>query len=1075
MGGPKEAARGDRPQGGQSEFDKPMGTISSSTGLISGLDIESLVSSLIAVETRPITLLENQKKGLEAERTAFMTVSARLLSLKLSVVPFKSGVTFRPRSASSSDENVLTAKASSSASPGSYSFRVRQLAQTHQMVSSGFSDPDLSPISPGTITIEMGQGRLDRETELNFLNGHQGVRRGVIRITDRSGGSAEVDLGSAVTVQDVIDQINQTSGISVRASIDGDRLVLTDQTGQSTGNLIVEDMHQGYAAQDLGIAGIGTEGVITGQDLVRITETTTLKALNDGAGVRSSRDASADLHIKLHSGVEFDVGLPEALTLDTSLSMLNRGKGVRLGAIQITMRNGDEKIVDLTGATTLGDVASKISTATDGKVTLGTVGTGVRLSDSTGGEGTLKIENFGGSYAASDLGIDKESEEGQAIVSGDDIFFTLSTVGDVIRAVQDAADRSAAGPGALTARVAADGKRIELIDNTTGAGAFEISSANESGLAEDLGLAGVFDGSTAEGRRVVSGLNAVLLRSLNGGSGVELGQIRIQDRTGGEATLDLSTAETLDDVLAAINNSPDVNVRAELNQAGTGIVVRDMTGATTGNFRISGAMAEQLGIAYDGEAATVDSGNNQFRYVSENTLLSELNGGRGISSGSFTVTDSTGNQKRFAVASNNDMTVGALVDMINKETAEGRLNVTASINANGDGILLTDTGDGAGTLTVADNAGGRTARDLRIAGKSETPGNGTIDGSYEYRIEVDSGDGLQAVVDKINALGVPIKAGIINDGSQINGYRLSLSSELSGKDGRMIVNWGQTDLAMFDLVKPQDAVIAFGGAGYNNPIVASSSTNTFTGTIPGVTLNVQAVSDKPVTVTVATDVDGVVAKIDDFVAKFNEVIDLITQLTDYDPETEEAGVLLGETTVDLVKTRLYNTLRAAVQGVGDLDRVSELGISVGTGGKLQFDEEKFRTVYENDPDAVEEFFSSFDQDKYRAAAADGEDALDRFYANEPMGFGHVMDRLLDVMTRTDGIIARKTSSYQRRESLFSDRIEYLEEMLERKEQRLYQQFYNMELALSRMQEMQSALSSYTPISPITTSSSTSRA
>ena len=98
-----------------------MGTISSSTGLISGLDIEGLVNSLMAIEARPVDLLKQQISDLEAERAAYMTISARLLSLKLAVVPFKSGVTFRPRSATSSNEDVLTATASSSAcsrSPG---------------------------------------------------------------------------------------------------------------------------------------------------------------------------------------------------------------------------------------------------------------------------------------------------------------------------------------------------------------------------------------------------------------------------------------------------------------------------------------------------------------------------------------------------------------------------------------------------------------------------------------------------------------------------------------------------------------------------------------------------------------------------------------------------------------------------------------------------------------------------------------------------------------------------------------------------------------------------------------------
>jgi hypothetical protein len=52
------------------------------------------------------------------------------------------------------------------------------------------------------------------------LNGVQGVRRGVIRITDRNGGVADVDLRTATTVNEVLDAINSQSTARVRAGIE---------------------------------------------------------------------------------------------------------------------------------------------------------------------------------------------------------------------------------------------------------------------------------------------------------------------------------------------------------------------------------------------------------------------------------------------------------------------------------------------------------------------------------------------------------------------------------------------------------------------------------------------------------------------------------------------------------------------------------------------------------------------------------------------------------------------------------------------------------------------------------------
>ena len=54
------------------------------------------------------------------------------------------------------------------------------------------------------------------------------------------------------------------------------------------------------------------------------------------------------------------------------------------------------------------------------------------------------------------------------------------TVGSAIQAIQVAADREL-GEGMLTAQIAADGKRIELIDTTGGTGQIQIASIDGSG------------------------------------------------------------------------------------------------------------------------------------------------------------------------------------------------------------------------------------------------------------------------------------------------------------------------------------------------------------------------------------------------------------------------------------------------------------------------------------------------------------------------------------------------------------------------------------------------------------------
>jgi flagellar hook-associated protein 2 len=1012
--------------------------ISTGVGLISGIDIESIVTQLMAIERQPVNRLGKKVEELTAEKAAFSTISAQLLSLKTNVTPLKSGVNFRLNSASSSNENVLSSTASSTAVPGSYTFTVKQTAQSHQMVSQGFYDPNQSAIGTGTISFELGSGNLDRDTDLGMLRNQQGIRRGEIRVTDRSGASADIDLSTALTVSDVLDAINNAHGINVTARVDGDQIVLDDNTGAITNNLQVVDLNDGYAAADLGIAGNVAASTITGSDLVSLSSAVALKSLNDGNGVRTN-NVAADIQFTLRDGTSFGVDLNAAIDINTSLDVMNGGQGIRDGSIKITNKAGVSETIDFSGAQTISDVLDAINGSGLSLTASWINGKQLSIGDASTGEGTLTVEDVDGGSTMTDLGLDAISKTNTL---GDAIFH-VTTLGDVARVIEEAAARATGEAGKVSVSLAADGKRLEFVDNTGGAGDLTIESVLGSKAAEDLGLAGTYTTSTATGSRLVAGLNTVLLKNLNGGSGVNTGIIEIQDRNGVSKQIDLTGVETLNEVLDAINNDPDLNVQARLNDARTGIVIQDITGSTAANFKISdvnSSMAADLGIAADQASNRVDSGNNQLQYISQTTRLSELRSGQGISAGSFTIVDSKGIKSTLTLSSSNvaEMTVGDLIDKINSLS----VGVQAGINANGDGIILTDTAGGTGMLTVRDSGTSTTAADLRLAGSADQFGAGTINGSYEYSIAIGGSDTLGTLVDKINKLGGPVKASVINDGSSGNAYHLSLTSEISGMDGRIILNTGAIDLGLFDIVEAQDAVIALGGG--SNAIVASSSTNTFKNLVEGLTLTAGSVSDNPITITVARNNDSVIEKMNAFVEQFNAVLSSISEVTKYDAETEEAGILLGNNTIRTVQSKILSAISKTLGGSGNIQRLSQLGIKIGSDSKLEFDEEKFRGFLESNEPAVESFFATKDE-----------------------GFAYVFSDIIDDLTDSySGLITSTTDGYDSRVGLLNDRIEYLEKLLESKEQRLYKQYQNMEAALANMQTMSNALSSMTTIEPI---------
>jgi flagellar hook-associated protein 2 len=1024
-----------------------MASITSATGLVSGIDYEELVTKLMKIERQPITKLETKSKTLTAEQNAFNTVLSQLLSLKTTLTPLKSGVSFRTNTTSSSNESILTAKANSDAAVGSYNFTVLQTAQNNQLVSKGFTDADKSSIGSGTISLELGKGNLDKSTDLSLLRNQEGIRRGTISITDRSGATAKIDLSKALTLSDVLNTINSTTGISVKAKIDGDSIVIQDTSGATNSNLIIADVNNGNTASDLGIAGSVASSSLKGTKLVGITESTSLNILNDGNGIGTNGVAS-DMQITLRDGTSFGVDL-NALNTNDSLDLLNNGQGIRGGSIKITNKAGASRTIDLSDAKTIQDVLDKINNAGLNLTASWVNGNQFSITDGSKGDKTFAIENVGGGSTATDLGLTSITSKN---AKGNEVF-RVNTIGDVKRVIEAAAAKATGNPNAVCVNIASDGKRLEFTDNTGGSGDLTIESVLDSTAAEDLGLAGTYTSSTVTGDRIISGLNTVLLKSLNGGKGVATGNIQIQTRDGNSATIDLTNAETLQDVLDAFNNS-GLSLSATLNDAGTGIKITDTSGGSAANFTISdidSTMAADLKITTNSASTTVDSGNNQLQYVSRATLLSDLKNGQGISAGSFTITSSKGTTGTITLSSTDvaNMTVGNLIDKINALS----IGVKASINQNGDGILLTDTAGGATTMTVTNTGSSTTATDLNLAGSASTAGAGTIDGSYEYKITVGGSDTLKDLVNKINKLGANVTASVINDGGSTNAYHLSLTSKISGKAGNIILNSGSLNLGMFDLVQGQDAIVSMGATG--SSMIFSSSTNTFTGLVGGLTLTANGVSSSPVTITVSRDSESIVKKMNSFVESFNKILSSINELTSYektesdsdsddeDDTTITTGLLFGNNTINTVESKLLNMLNKSLFKTGEIRSLSQLGFSYDSdNGQITFDEETFTKALQNNGTAVENFFST-----------------------KETGFAYDLSTIIDNLTDdTSGLVSKAIDTYDSKLSNIQKRIEYLEELATAKETRLYKQFTNLEKVLATLQNQQSALDSILDLS-----------
>ena len=127
--------------------------------------------------------------------------------------------------------------------------------------------------------------------------------------------------------------------------------------------------------------------------------------------------------------------------------------------------------------------------------------------------------------------------------------------------------------------------------------------------------------------------------------------------------------------------------------------------------------------------------------LNTSTNVSDLNGGTGITAGSFSITDRAGTSGTVTITSS--MTLANVITAIGNVSS----NLTASINSSGNGITIRDTSSViTNSLTVSEVDGGTTALSLGIVGTKD----GNIEGmdlnaalSTNTKIsELNGGDGL---------------------------------------------------------------------------------------------------------------------------------------------------------------------------------------------------------------------------------------------------------------------------------------------------------------------------------------------
>ncbi len=342
-----------------------------------------------------------------------------------------------------------------------------------------------------------------------------------------------------------------------------------------------------------------------------------------------------------------------------------------------------------------------------------------------------------------------------------------------------------------------------------------------------------------------------------------------------------------------------------------------------------------------------------------------------IAHGTYTTTDLATALQTAAGTAGAPVTVsingsGTLSIATTREGSAASLQVTggnalAALNLSTDGSARTGTDgalqvDGGATQTFASLDAGQSVTLNAAAGTITGTLSGGLRTGSVTGTNVNVGDGsLASVVAAINGANAGVTATAVQVGA--NAYRFQVTSNTAGASN------GETlDPSAFNsnvggfvtLTNASDAQITVGSG--PGAYTITSATNSVTGVLPGVTVNLVSKSSDPITVTVNRDDAGIADKVQALVDAANKVKTTVDGLTSYDPTTKTASPLTG----DLAATQLIGAITNGV--ISSVDSANPkspglAGVSIDKSGNFTFDRTKFLAAFDANPQGVTKLFT----------------------------------------------------------------------------------------------------------------------
>ena len=368
--------------------------------------------------------------------------------------------------------------------------------------------------------------------------------------------------------------------------------------------------------------------------------------------------------------------------------------------------------------------------------------------------------------------------------------------------------------------------------------------------------------------------------------------------------------------------------------------------------------------------------------------------------------------------------------------------------------------------------------DSSLVGKKITISVGTGDEKKETVIEITEEMKIREFTSKLKEAGVNASFDTTNQRFFISSTGTGLEKEFSITSENL--DSGNSVLSALGLdesdskcvrVKAQDAVIELNGAEFK------SDTNTFS--INGLTINAVGVTDEEISIVTSTDYDGIYNTIKDFIEEYNDIINEVNKkynadsarkydvLSDEEKEsmtdeqiekwenTIKDSLLRKDNNLSAIMDALKSSMSEGIEVNGKKMYLFDFGIE--TLGYFEAEEDE-RNAYHILGDKEDDKVSGKD-DKLKKAIASDPDVVAEFFSGLCKKMYTKID---DIMETSDYRSIYKVYDDKRLKKEYDDytkKIKEAEDKLNDYEDKWYDKFAAMEVALSKLQSNSNAVTS----------------